>query len=72
MARAQKQMTQEASPRPAAKASRAATVTQLRSGPTHDQISRRAYELYVERGYVHGHEQEDWAQAERELQLGRY
>jgi hypothetical protein len=31
------------------------------------EIRRRAYELYEERGRVHGFEQEDWAQAEREI-----
>ena len=31
------------------------------------EIRRRAYELYEERGCVHGYEQEDWAKAEREV-----
>ena len=31
------------------------------------EIRRRAYELYEQRGRVHGFEQEDWAQAEREI-----
>jgi Protein of unknown function (DUF2934) len=31
------------------------------------QIRQRAYEIYVERGRVPGREQEDWAQAEREV-----
>jgi hypothetical protein len=31
------------------------------------EIRRRAFELYEERGRVHGFEQEDWAQAEREI-----
>jgi hypothetical protein len=31
------------------------------------EIRRRAYELYEERGCVHGFEQQDWAQAEREI-----
>jgi hypothetical protein len=29
--------------------------------------SRRAYEIYVERGCAHGQEVDDWLQAEREL-----
>lgn len=41
-------------------------------GPTHEQIARRAYELYAQRGYIDGYAEEDWAQAERELKLGRY
>ncbi len=47
-------------------------VVQAIRGPTHEQIARRAYELFLARGSVDGHAQEDWAQAERELRLGRY
>jgi DUF2934 family protein len=36
-----------------------------------EQISRRAYELYERRGYEHGHEVEDWLQAEAELAAER-
>jgi len=32
-----------------------------------EEIRRRAYELYTERGYVDAHEVEDWLQAEREV-----
>jgi hypothetical protein len=31
------------------------------------QIRERAYQLYQERGYTAGHENEDWLQAEREV-----
>ncbi|MBV8099273.1 MAG: SRPBCC family protein [Verrucomicrobia bacterium] len=37
------------------------------AAPTHEQIARRAYELYLERGGKQGHEREDWATAEKEL-----
>ena len=30
-------------------------------------VERRAYELYLERGGEHGHDLDDWLQAEREL-----
>jgi hypothetical protein len=30
-------------------------------------IARRAYQLYEERGGGHGHDLDDWLQAEREL-----
>ena len=30
-------------------------------------IAKRAHEIYVERGYAHGFDREDWLQAEREL-----
>lgn len=33
----------------------------------HDDIARRAYELYETRGREDGHDQEDWLQAERDL-----
>jgi len=33
-----------------------------------EEIARRAYELYLARGGADGSEQEDWLQAERELQ----
>jgi DUF2934 family protein len=36
-----------------------------------DQIRRRAYELYEQRGFVVGYEREDWLTAEREI-LARY
>jgi hypothetical protein len=41
------------------------------AGPTEDEIRRRAYEIYQSRGGEPGREQEDWAQAERELRQKR-
>jgi hypothetical protein len=35
--------------------------------PTDEQIAARAYEIFVARGGEHGHDAEDWQQAEREL-----
>jgi hypothetical protein len=35
--------------------------------PSQDAIGRRAYELYLQRGSVPGHELDDWLQAEAEL-----
>jgi hypothetical protein len=37
-------------------------------GPSREKIAQRAYELYLARGGADGSEQEDWLQAERELQ----
>ncbi len=31
-------------------------------------VARRAYDLYLARGCEHGHDMDDWLQAERELQ----
>jgi hypothetical protein len=38
--------------------------------PTHEQIARRAYEIWVQSGCVTGRDAENWAQAERELSAG--
>jgi Protein of unknown function (DUF2934) len=35
--------------------------------PTHDQIERRAFEIYIARGGQHGHDLADWIMAEQEL-----
>jgi Protein of unknown function (DUF2934) len=35
---------------------------------THNAIARHAYEIYMGRGGAHGHDLDDWLQAERELQ----
>jgi hypothetical protein len=42
-------------------------VESLAIEPTHEDIARRAYQLYEERGGEHGRDREDWFQAEREL-----
>lgn len=39
----------------------------LPPGPSHEEVERRAYEIYVARGGIHGQDLEDWLQAEREL-----
>jgi hypothetical protein len=36
-----------------------------------DDVARRAYEMFCERGCEHGHDLDDWLQAERELELRR-
>ena len=45
--------------------------TPARNGPTHEQIARRAYEIFLARGDKPGNPEQDWHQAERELRLGR-
>ena len=35
--------------------------------PNHHAVAERAYRLYEKRGCVHGHDVEDWLEAEREL-----
>jgi len=39
----------------------------LPQAASEQEIRRRAYEIYLERGAQHGHELEDWLRAEREL-----
>ena len=34
---------------------------------TNTDVARRAYDLYLARGREHGHDVDDWMQAEREL-----
>jgi hypothetical protein len=36
--------------------------------PNHDDVRRRAYEIYLERGGISGRELDDWLQAEREFE----
>lgn len=38
-----------------------------RREPSEEEIARRAYELYVQRGGEQGKDVEDWARAEKEL-----
>jgi DUF2934 family protein len=45
----------------------ASSVERLAPGPTHDEVARRAYQLFEERGREPGREWEDWFRAEREL-----
>jgi hypothetical protein len=37
------------------------------NGPSPEEIRHRAYEIHLERGGIHGWDQDDWLQAEREL-----
>lgn len=40
-------------------------VTQMRA--SHDEIAKLAHRYFIERGHQHGHHEEDWLRAEREL-----
>jgi hypothetical protein len=42
--------------------------TSANHAPTHEEIRRRAYEIYLERDDFPGDELDDWLRAERELQ----
>ena len=34
-----------------------------------EAVAARAYQLYVERGCTHGHDLEDWIEAERQIRM---
>jgi len=40
---------------------------QLARTPSVEEIRQRAYEIHLERGGVHGWDQDDWLQAEQEI-----
>lgn len=39
----------------------------IKNAPTPEEIRRRAFEIHIERGGIHGCDLDDWLQAEREL-----
>jgi hypothetical protein len=39
-----------------------------KNGPSPAEIRKRAFEIHIERGGIHGCDLEDWMQAEREFQ----
>jgi hypothetical protein len=41
--------------------------TENKEVPTHEQITQRAYEIYLEHGFHPGNELADWLAAEKEL-----
>jgi DUF2934 family protein len=47
---------------------RQADEASARPTPSHEEIRRRAYEIYLERDGLPGNELDDWLRAERELQ----
>jgi len=46
-------------------ATRAAAQSELQSGADQGEVARVAYELFEQRGREHGHDLEDWIEAER-------
>jgi hypothetical protein len=64
-------MPKRESKKPAAKTGRRTSTAKRAkpsSQPTREDIERRAYEIYLERGGTEGSEMEDWLRAEQELQ----
>ena len=48
----------------------AASEFPVSNSPSHEEIRRRAYEIYIERGEQPGTELDNWLQAEHELERG--
>jgi Protein of unknown function (DUF2934) len=46
------------------------SATSVVTAPSHEDIAKRSYELYLARGGEAGHEVEDWLQAESDLAHG--
>ena len=65
MAKAKRRRTHNLVPMPAVE-SKAAMINQSVDG-TDSDIARRAFEIYCQRRCQHGHDLDDWLQAEREL-----
>ena len=65
MARVKRQVSSKVVTMPAAVAAPVYSVPS--AGPTQAEIAARAYELFCERQYSHGHDVEDWLRAEHEL-----
>ena len=53
--------------RPSTRAPKMNDVMTTSNGVDHEAIAKRAFELFIERGCEHGHHEEDWLRAEREL-----
>ena len=67
-ATAEKTVKAAAPKKPAAKKAPASKIALVpKAEPTHEQISRRAYEIWAGRGYTHGNPHHDWWLAEQEL-----
>jgi hypothetical protein len=49
----------------------AEVLTDATANVTEHDIARRAYDLYLARDHQHGHDLDDWLQAERELRDSR-
>lgn len=60
-------MNEKAPKKPKAKKAATPVVLPENPKPTQEQIARRAYEIWLARGGGDGHDQNDWQQAEHEL-----
>lgn len=47
------------------------TSSSSKSQTFNDEVGKLAYQFFIERGYQHGHDQEDWLRAERIIKARR-
>ncbi|HRI49509.1 MAG TPA: DUF2934 domain-containing protein [Pseudomonadota bacterium] len=59
--------TPPAAPATAKPSTSGSSPSQQRHQPTHEEIARRAYEYFLQRGQGAGQDKEDWFKAEQEL-----
>lgn len=66
-----KKTASPAKPRKSAPRKKAATAVETAPQPehavTHEQVAQLAHRYFTERGQKHGHHEDDWFRAEREL-----
>lgn len=43
------------------------TAAAVKATPSYEEIAKRSYELYLQRGGIDGYHEQDWLQAEAEL-----
>lgn len=68
---ARQQTTQPTQQQKTNSAIQAQPATKPANRPSHEQIAKRAFELFLARGGQHGRHVDDWVQAERELTTGK-
>lgn len=62
---------QPAEARPSAPQVSRARVIEPAGAPSHEQIARRAYEIWMGRGMPDGTDHENWLEAEKQLRSGQ-
>jgi hypothetical protein len=67
MAEKEKKTKAPAKPKTTAANSKKVTATVTSIGPSPEEIARLAHKYWAERGFQHGHADQDWLRAEREL-----
>ena len=67
MAEKEKKVKATAKPKNAVVKTKKVTATVTSIGPSPEEIARLAHKYWADRGFTHGHADQDWLRAEREL-----